>query len=200
MGSDFHHNVICGVVYGHPNSNLESFINYIDATVNKINLENKYCIIMGDFNIDLLKSTSHSDKFLHTLESYFFNPHIIQPTRITDHSATLIDNIFFNSPTHHTISGNIVYDLTDHLPNFLIISKLHLLPKNIKITLRDYSKYNESLLLDEIKSIDWGNELKELDDASKLFDNFYSKLSSTIDKHIPIKTLSRREIKQSSKP
>ena len=202
LESDLHHNIICGVIYRHPHSNLESFINYLDITINKINLEKKYCIIMGDFNIDLLKSTSHTDtdKFLHTLESYFFNPHILQPTRITNHSATLIDNIFFNSLTHHTISGNIVYDLTDHLPNFLIISKLHLLPKNIKIFRRDYTTYDESQLLDEIKSIDWNKELKDLDDASHLFDNFYSKLSSIINKHVPMKPLSRREIKQSSKP
>ena len=52
---------------------------------------------MGDFNIDLLKFESHSatDGFLNTLGSNFFQPYILQPTRITDHSATLIDNIFF---------------------------------------------------------------------------------------------------------
>ena len=62
----------------------------------RINRENKTCIIMGDFNIDLLKFESHSatDGFLNTLGSNFFQPYILQPTRITDHSATLIDNIF----------------------------------------------------------------------------------------------------------
>ena len=54
---------------------------------------------MGDFNIDLLKFKSHSatDGFLNTLGSNFFQPYIMQPPRITNHSATLIDNIFFNS-------------------------------------------------------------------------------------------------------
>ena len=48
---------------------------------------------MGDFNFNLLNSDSHSgtEEFLNTLGSYFFNPHILQPTRITHHSATLID-------------------------------------------------------------------------------------------------------------
>ena len=36
-----------------------------------------------------------------------------------------VDNIFFNSLEHLTRSGNIVYDLTDHLPNFLIVKKVH---------------------------------------------------------------------------
>ena len=55
---------------------------------------------MGDFNVDLLKVDSHqnSDKFLNTMGPYFFQPHVLQQTRITDHSATLIDNIFFEYP------------------------------------------------------------------------------------------------------
>ena len=75
---------------------------------------------MGDFNIDLLKfdSRSATDGFLNTLGSNFFPPHILQPTRITDHSATLIDNIFLNSIEHFSISGNIVHDLSDHLRKF----------------------------------------------------------------------------------
>ena len=90
---------------------------------------------MGDFNIDLLKFKSHSatDGFLNTLGSNFFQPYIMQPTRITNHSATLIDNIFFNSIEHFTISGNLVYDLSDHLPNFLIFNKFSSLPSNVKI-------------------------------------------------------------------
>ena len=142
--SDLHHNLICGVVYRHPNSDIDVFNNYINEISGKINSENKFCIIMGDFNIDLLKSShSNTEEFLNNLESYFFNPHILQPTRITNHSATLIDNIFFNSITHHTISGNIVHDLSDHLPNFLIINKFSTLPKHFKITRRDYSNFNE---------------------------------------------------------
>jgi hypothetical protein len=48
---------------------------------------------MGDFNFDLLKFEIHpaTDDFLDTLGSYFFQPQILQPTRITDHSATLIN-------------------------------------------------------------------------------------------------------------
>lgn len=43
----------------------------------------------------------------------FFLPQILRPTRVTDHSATIIDNIFFNSLEHHSVSGNIVHDLPE---------------------------------------------------------------------------------------
>ena len=89
---------------------------------------------MGDFNLNLLNSDSHigTEEFLNILGSNFFNPHILQPTRITHHSATLIDNVFFNSISHHTISRKIVYDLTDHLPIFLIVNNLLHYAKVIK--------------------------------------------------------------------
>lgn len=87
------------------------------------------------FNLDLRKFESHpdTDRFLSTLGTFYFQPQILQPTRITDHSATLIDNIFFNSLEHFVISGNLCYDLTDHLPNFLIVSKLSSLPASTKV-------------------------------------------------------------------
>ena len=90
--------------------------------VDKIHREKTYCVLLGNFNLDLLKFESHpsTEHFLNILGSYYFQPQILQPTRITDHSASLIDNIFFNSLEHVSISGNLCYDLSDHLPNFLI--------------------------------------------------------------------------------
>ena len=72
---------------------------YINCTIEAIHQESKLCLFMGDFNIDLLKSNSHpqSENFIDTLGSFFFQPQILQPTRITSHSATLIDiQIIFN--------------------------------------------------------------------------------------------------------
>ena len=61
------HNLICSVIYRHPNSDLESFLSALNATIDKINCENKYCIMMGDFNIDHLNSDSHlnTDEIFH---------------------------------------------------------------------------------------------------------------------------------------
>ena len=63
-------------------------------------LRNALIIIMGDFNIDLLKceTTSYSYDFLSSLQSCFLIPSIDTPTRVRSSSATLIDNIFVNTP------------------------------------------------------------------------------------------------------
>ena len=48
-------NMICGVIYRHPNiSKFETFKNYLEPILDKISKEKKYCIMMGDFNINLL--------------------------------------------------------------------------------------------------------------------------------------------------
>ena len=202
MHNNCHSNVLCGIIYRHPNGDLEQFIDYLSSAIDRINEENETCIIMGDFNIDLLKLESHSatDSFLNTLGSHFFQPYILQPTRITDHSATLIHDIFFNSIEHFTISGNIVHDLTDHLPNFIIFNKFSTLPYNAKIFKRDYSKLDQQVLVNEIQSIDWESDFVSSANPCNMFKSFYSKISSIIDKHILVKQLSRRELKLKSKP
>ena len=120
------------------------FMVYINKIIEIIHLQNKYSLIMADFNINLLNFYKPSDDFINTLASFFYQSHILQPSRITDHTATLIDNIFLNSVEHFTISRNIVYDLTDHLANFIFLSNLSSLPSNIKVYKRDNSNFNQS--------------------------------------------------------
>ena len=135
--------ILCGIIYRHPNGNLESFFEYLNSIAEKIDRGSKYCAILGDFNLDLLKFENHypTNDFINIISSFCFQAHILQPTRITDHSKTLIDNIFFNSLEHFTISGNIIYDITDHLPNFLIFDKFSSLHNNVKLYKRDYSTF-----------------------------------------------------------
>ena len=158
--------------------------------VEKIHREKKYCVLLGDFNLDLLKFKSHLsiENFLNTLGSYYFQPRILQPTRITDYSATLIDNIFFNSLEHFSICGNLCYDLSDHLhvPNFLIESKLSSLPSNIKVFQRDYSNFDKQALVTDIQSINWDVLLRDVYEPSSMFDSFNNKMSEVIHTHIPI--------------
>lgn len=134
------------------------------------------------------------------LELFFFHPHILKPTRITNHSATLIDNIFSNSAEHLTASGNILYDISDHLPNFLIMNKFCTLPSNLKFFKRDYTNFDQRQFVSDISAIDWTTILSRCSDVDDMFDSFYSNLNKIVDKHVPLKQLSKKEIKISCKP
>ena len=90
--------------------------------MSKISKENKLVFVMGDFNVNLLNYESHNktNDFINTMVSHYLLPHILHPTRVTDHSATVIDNIFSNNTSHKSVSGNIITQISDHFPQFII--------------------------------------------------------------------------------
>ena len=49
LNSNNYGTVVCGVVYRHPSSNLETFLNNFYSLFGKINQERKLCLISGDF-------------------------------------------------------------------------------------------------------------------------------------------------------
>ena len=85
---------------------------------------NKCCYLTGDFNLDLLRYADHepTQEFVDCLFSHMFVPLIDRPTRITAHSATLIDNIFTNHFSPSVLKGIVISDISDHLPVFAYVS------------------------------------------------------------------------------
>lgn len=119
-------NTVCFIIYEHPNSNLDNFTTFLTKAMDKISEEIKYCILMCDFNISLLNYESDipTDEFINNMAVFCFQSHIVQPTRIADYTATLIDNIFFNYMDYYCIGRNLLLNISYHLPIFLIINKL----------------------------------------------------------------------------
>ena len=79
------------------------------------------------FNIDLLQyeSNTFSNDFINLLTSHSLLPSILQPTRVTDHSSTIIDNIFSNaSDSGESVSGNITTNISDHFIQFMLIKNI----------------------------------------------------------------------------
>ena len=76
--------------------------------------------------MSLLNYNEHNqtNESLDSLTSNSFIPLILQPTRITSHSNTLIDNIFSNVIHPDLILGNLTATISDHLPQFAIIPNM----------------------------------------------------------------------------
>ena len=99
---------------------------------------------MGDFNLNLLNCESHSETndFLNCMVSHYLLPYILHPTRVTDHSATVIDNIFCKNATYDTFSGNILCKISDHFPQFIVLNKFDIDYKTFSYAKRDYSNFD----------------------------------------------------------
>ena len=133
---------------------------------------------MGDCHINLLKSEScdHTNHFIEQLFTSSFFPLITKPTRITHHTATLIDNIFTNSldESDESVNGIIFSDISDHLPivhmfNTNIFSKPP--TRNVNIPnvsyQRTFNKINIEAFKNAIRTLSWNNILDETNDPDR---------------------------------
>ena len=109
---------------------------HLDPVLYKINLENKQCILMGYFNVDLLKSHQK----LYFLKSYPLTVLLLTLCEDSD-KKSLIDNIFFN----HLGYQALIYYLKV-LTIFLILGgfvKKKRTILEINLFKRDLSHFNE---------------------------------------------------------
>ena len=115
-------NIIIGVIYRPPDSNVNDFVQNFNSLLAKIGKENKLSYFLGDFNLNLMNYHSHSltGEFVDVSYANLFVPLIVRPTRLTSYSASLIDNIFANSFCNNIVSGLFLTDVSDHLPIFAI--------------------------------------------------------------------------------
>ena len=113
--------ILIASVYKPNKSDDKLFIEKLTQFIN-MNKTNNYdeIILNGDFNFDLFKQDENGVvlRFLNSLSSVSLIPVITKPTRITDQTATLIDNIFISNPVNFT-SGIIISDISDHFPIFI---------------------------------------------------------------------------------
>ena len=105
------HKVVIGVIYKPPESNTDTFVAHFSDVLGIISKERKQCILMGDFNLDLIKvdNSNQTKDFVHSLYTNAFYPTISKPTRVTEHSGTLLDNIITNI-TGYCIKSGVLYN------------------------------------------------------------------------------------------
>ena len=89
---------IIGCIYRPPSLSISDFNSHLAYVLDILSKERKQCYIMGDFNINIIDSVKNKqiNLFLDMMFSYCFHLVISKPTRVTETSATLIDNIFTN--------------------------------------------------------------------------------------------------------
>ena len=134
-------NVIVTCVYRSPDSNVDVFSEYIEQLFTDLSMR-KSIFVCGDVNIDILKHESNiaAKSFLDTMYSMYS---IDRPTRISNHSFSLIDNICTNVVNQTTLSGILLSDITDHLPIFVLCNY----PTHIQ---RNSSRYVKKRIVNDL--------------------------------------------------
>ena len=100
---------------------------YLNPLLDNLSKEtNQMIVLLGDFNIDVINfnTSEYVSTFLDDLVSNLMQPQILLPTRISNNSKTLIDNIFCNIPNplvKSAMSGSISPSISNHFPQFFIL-------------------------------------------------------------------------------
>ena len=107
---------VIGLICRPPNSKFVQFTETLNDILGEVS--HMPCYIMGDHNIDLLKHELHppTEKCLEVMYSNSLLPMVLKPTRETETTATLIDNIFTNkyNINDYILQGLFATDISDH--------------------------------------------------------------------------------------
>ena len=152
------HNIICGCVYRPPSMSLNIFNDMMTTSFNKMQHENKYLYITGDFNVNTLfnvKGGLSTQQFKNIFSSNFCFPFINKPTRVTDHSASLIDNIYSNIPSQNCFSGILKTSISDHYGIFCIDNDCNLNNDKVQIVKRSFTLKNIANFKNCLQNVTW---------------------------------------------
>ena len=192
-------NVVIGCIYRHPSQNRETFHEAIETKLNLLTDENCEVYIAGDINIYFLKyhTDNKTSDYLDMLLNLGFLPIITKATRITDHTATLIDHIYTNCPQKVVKSGVCLVGISDHLPVFCTIeNKLPFIQE--RKYYRDFSKFNNELFIDDLNKINFNNFVST--DVNQSMNGITNALKEVTNKHAPIRKTSNAQQRLLKKP
>ena len=194
--------ILVALIYKPPHCVDNQFIDKLTELIHK-NLNKKYkeVILTGDFNYNLLNYENDNNVmyFMNSLTSLSFVPVITKPTRISDHSATLLDNIYLLNPQNFT-SGIIINDISDHLPIFIVKYKIFSPSNpnnNIEIQYRVINENTIENLCNTLYSYDF-SDIENSNNCSESLDKLTEVINNTYRTCCPIinRTISYKSIKK----
>ena len=196
-----HRNSIVSCIYRCPGSNTDIFTEHILQLFFELTMR-KTVFLCGDFNIDILKHKvdQGTKSFLDTMYSIGLYPLVDRPTRISNHSFSLIDNIFTNVTNHNVTSGILVSDITDHLPIFVFCT--HPNPDRVdqkrNVKKRIINEKTLSSLSHNLAEECWDNVFRSAD-VDTAYREFMTTFSKQYNICCPMKTV-RNSITRRDKP
>ena len=130
--------------------------------------------LLGNFNINLLnyETLPIVNNCINCMFSNNFQPLILHPSRITNNSSTIIDNIFTNAIDCKIFSGNILSQISDHLPQFAIFSNKKPDYSKQSYFSYKYNNFNQEHFINDYTTINFTFLCEDNIDINAKFDKF----------------------------
>ena len=182
-------NILLVSAYRLPNTKARIFLTEYKRLLNSLKRNKGHEIIIGfDHNLDLLKShlNQPTNDFMELNLDRELIPYITKPTRITNSSASLIDNILISRSLQRSYDSFVlIEDISDHFACLVVLkdqNKNSKGPRYMKTRNLDDHKIDEIVL--SLQGHKWTETLGRLD-ANKGFETFHMVLIETIYKIAP---------------
>ena len=187
--------ILIGFCYRNPTERTD-WINKFDSMIETALLESKEIILLGDFNIDLLKT---NNQWTQMINSYNLHQLIQSPTRVTPNSQTIIDHIYVSNKNNVIETCVPVFNSSDHYPVCVTWSKKGIkIPKpgHKTITYRSFSKFDEQLFLLDLNNSKLPSVFN-ITDPDLAIESWINIFTDIYDKHAPLKII---RVKHDPKP
>ncbi len=198
--STFGKPILLGVFYIPPDFVNEAMFQKLKIVLSFLSTFKCEMIVCGDFNVDLLTSSSDSINLVRSFNEINLHQLLNEPTRIATYkicnstntnenfrqSSTLIDHIYVSRKDKYQQSGSIPFSSTDHNLVYAVYKQQRVkLPPKIT-TYRYYKGMENEKFLEEFNKIDWNfltnDSIK--DQSSVIFEKV---IVGLLDKFAPLK-------------
>lgn len=186
--------LIC-MLYRNPSSSFDwydDFYNMFDY----IDTQNNDVLLLGDFNIDMLKP---HQSWTSTTTLLGLQQLVTAPTRVTASSATIIDHIYTNNHTAIEDANVAQVAISDHYATCCTWkSKLPKIKKNghTCIQYRSYKHFNKDAFYKDLALTPF-NHVYQITNPHEAFQHWHETFLNILNKHAPIR---QKRVKHAFKP
>ncbi|XP_065647331.1 uncharacterized protein LOC136077015 isoform X1 [Hydra vulgaris] len=183
-------NKILSFCYRQPSGKTKNFNSFLcNDVIKKSNRENKFIYLLGDLNLDCFQYHVNNNikKFYNGILENGAIPLISKPTRITQSSVSLIDNILTTDVFNVSLKKGIIKnDISDHFHVFFFINIDNKLLPNEKRVFKKRIFINKNLesFKEQLSLIDW-NFINASANTNLVYNSFFKTFYDIYDTNFP---------------
>lgn len=177
------------LTYIPPDIDAQAFEHFLDLL--EVFVSDRLVVVIGDFNVPLLSSTTDSDSKSNLLSSFINSLNLRQFNKVLNSNYRTLDLVLSNFEHDLVVSRDslpIVSEDSYHPSLNLIVPnakppKQVIFPSNTNPRY-NFRKANFHKLYQDIATTDW-SFIDSHDDVNKAVDDFYARIFSTLDDSVP---------------
>ena len=180
-------NFVVGTMYRPPSASRDYYSGMLEQ-LDFVNVNHDKAILMGNLNFNYkIDESLHSNPLYHIESLYDMKQLVLEPTRVTLTTSTLLDVILSNVSDLHARTGVYRISLSDHYMVYSLLKFPRNKHKHNEIEFRNYKNFNVNNFLQDLKKCEeicdtvWDEH-----DLDTKWNAFKHKFIQVSNKHAPI--------------